>query len=71
MRMPNGGLVAHSVGAGKTVIAIGLIASDVIHSTIDKPPERPTAVIVPDHIATQWCVGAPNQPTNQPTNHAC
>eukprot|EP01102_Stenamoeba_stenopodia_P023167 TRINITY_DN9896_c0_g1_i1.p1 TRINITY_DN9896_c0_g1~~TRINITY_DN9896_c0_g1_i1.p1 ORF type:complete len:637 (+),score=134.37 TRINITY_DN9896_c0_g1_i1:119-2029(+) len=49
-RFPAGGLVAHSVGAGKTIIAIALLAE------MQKQEHRvdPNLVLAPVHIVVQW-----------------
>jgi len=51
-QLPAGGLVAHSVGAGKTVIAISLLAQPIPNHKSSAPCVN--AVFVPNHILDQW-----------------
>ena len=54
-RMPRGGVVAHSVGAGKTVIAAALMAqTDAGLKGQDGRKQGTNLCFVPDHIAVQW-----------------
>ena len=53
-RLPRGGVVAHSVGAGKTVIAAGLMARTMERLEGMRRKQGTNLCFVPDHIAFQW-----------------